>query len=352
MAFIEVNSVAVRGVSACVPKKVVRNTDFYNKKWSGYDNFVTATGIATHRNSTKEVCASDLCVEAAEHLLSDLSWEKKEIDAIVFVSQTPDFYNVPATSCLMQERLGLSKDCYTLDIALGCSGWVYGMSVICSLVQSGSIRRALLLAGDTPSKFCSTDDKSTYPLFGDAGTATALEYDTAAKPIRFAMYTDGSGYKAININAGGYRNPVSVESFKIKNHGEGRDRNDVSLEMDGESVFVFGISKAPKAVKALSEHYSIDLDGVDVFTFHQANMMMNEKIRNKLKINESKVPYSLQEYGNTSCASIPLTLVTRRSEVLKTRTVNHIACGFGVGLSWGAMNFETEKIVVPELLEI
>ncbi len=352
MAFLEIKNVAIKGLSACVPRNVVQNTDIYEKKWSGYEKFVGTTGITSHRNSPVEICSSDLCVEAAERLLSDLSWNKSEIEAIVFVSQTPDFYNVPATSCLLQERLGLSKECYALDIALGCSGWVYAMSVISSLMAGGSIKRSLLLAGDTPSKFCSSDDKSTYPLFGDAGTATALEYNTNATPIRYAMYTDGSGYKAININAGGYRNPVTKDSFTINNQGEGRKRSDINLEMDGESVFVFGISKAPKAIKALAEHYAIDLNSIDLFTFHQANLFMNEKIRNKLKLDEAKVPYSLQEYGNTSCASIPLTLVTRCADKLKNEHVNHIACGFGVGLSWGAMNYETDKIVVSNLVEI
>lgn len=352
MAFFEIRNVAVRGISACVPKNVVDNAQIYDERWSGYENFVGTTGIARHRNSPKNICSSDLCVEAAEKLIVEIGWEKSEIDALFFVSQTPDFYNIPATSCLIQDRLGLPKGCYTLDISLGCSGWVYGMSVLSALIQSGGIKKALLLAGDTPSKVCSPMDKSTFPLFGDAGTVTALEYSEVAPPIRFAMYSDGSGYDAIIVRAGGYRNPVSEESFQVKNHGEGKDRCDLNVEMDGESVFVFGISQAPKAIKALAANYEIDLSTVDLFTFHQANLFMNEKIRNKLKIDAEKVPYSMQEFGNTSCASIPLTLVTRRAEQLRSGKVCHIACGFGVGLSWGAMHFETENLVIPELIEI
>jgi 3-oxoacyl-[acyl-carrier-protein] synthase-3 len=352
MAFFEIRNVAVRGISACVPKNVVDNAQIYDERWSGYENFVGTTGIARHRNSPKNICSSDLCVEAAEKLIVELGWEKSEIDALFFVSQTPDFYNIPATSCLIQDRLGLPKGCYTLDISLGCSGWVYGMSVLSALIQSGGIKKALLLAGDTPSKVCSPKDKSTFPLFGDAGTVTALEYLEVVPPIRFAMYSDGSGYDAIIVRAGGYRNPVSEESFQVKNHGEGKDRCDLNVEMDGESVFVFGISQAPKAIKALAANYEIDLSTVDLFTFHQANLFMNEKIRNKLKIDAEKVPYSMQEFGNTSCASIPLTLVTRRAEQLRSGKVSHIACGFGVGLSWGAMHFETENLVIPELIEI
>lgn len=352
MAFLEVKNVSIKGISACVPKNIVDNAQDYPKKWQGYESFVSATGIAKHRSSPEDICSSDLCLNAAEQLIAELGWDKKEIDALVFVSQTPDFYNVPATSCLLQERLGLSSSCYTLDIALGCSGWVYAMSVVCSLMQNGSIKKGLLLAGDTPTKFCSKDDKSTFPLFGDAGTATALEYSLGAEPIRFALQTDGSGYKAIAINAGGYRVPVSNDSLVMKDYGEGKVRCDLNVEMDGEDVFMFGISKAPKVIKLLAEQYAIDLSTIDLFTFHQANLFMNEKIRNKLKIDASKVPYSIQEYGNTSCASIPLTLVTRCAEQLQGGRIQHIACGFGVGLSWGALSFVTDSIVVPIITEI
>ena len=352
MAFLEVNNVALRGISACVPKNIVENVSFYNERWGGYEQFLAATGIAKHRNSTSEICSSDLCAKAAEELFGALRWEKETVEALVFVTQTPDFYNVPATSTVLQDRLGLSNKCYTLDIALGCSGWVYGMSVLSTLMQSGTIKRALLCAGDTPTKFCAPTDRSTYPLFGDAGTVTALEFDEAASPMQFAMFSDGSGFKAININDGGYRNPVNEASFEFKEHGEGKVRNGLSLEMDGESVFMFGISKAPKAIKALCEQYSIEINEIDQFTFHQANLFMNEKIRAKLKIAPEKVPYSMQEYGNTSCASIPLTIVTRTAEALKAKKMNHIACGFGVGLSWGAVHFETDNVVIPHLIEM
>lgn len=352
MAFLEIKNVAVHGISACVPKNCIENASFYEERWGGYEQFLAATGIAKHRNSPADICSSDLCVRAADELLGSLGWEKDTVDALVFVSQTPDYYNVPATSTVLQDRLGFSNKCYTLDIALGCSGWVYGLSVLSSLVQSGTIKRALLCAGDTPTKFCAPTDKSTFPLFGDAGTVTALEYSERADSMQFAMFSDGSGFKAININNGGYRNPVTEESFELKEHGEGKIRNGLNLEMDGESVFVFGISKAPKAIKVLCEQFGIDMSGIDLFTFHQANLFMNEKIRSKLKIAPEKVPYSMQEYGNTSCASIPLTMVTRRSEMLQSQRVNHIACGFGVGLSWGAVHFSTDHIVIPQLIEL
>jgi 3-oxoacyl-[acyl-carrier-protein] synthase-3 len=317
----------------------------------GVDNFLSTTGIRARRKALVETTTSDLCYAAAEKLIEQLNWDKSEIDALVFVTQTPD-YILPATSPILQSKLGLSKDCYTLDISLGCSGWVYALSVLAALMQNGTIRKGLLLAGDTILKMCSPDDKSTYPLFGDAGTATALIYDPSSAGLKFNLNSDGTGYETIIIRDGGYRNQPTADSFVRQNHGEGIERSNMNLELDGMNVFSFGISKAPKSVKGLIDKFGIDKESVDIFTFHQANMFMNESIRKKLKIESEKVPYCMDEFGNTSCASIPLTLVTRKRDQLISKKLNHIACGFGVGLSWGSVYFETDNITVPELIEI
>lgn len=350
MAFFEIQNVAIRGIAAAVPRHSEENSDVY-AQWGDYESFVATTGIERRRVSDKSVCSSDLCVASAEKLLSDLGWAREDVDAIVFVTQTPD-YVLPATSNIIQDRLGLKEGCFALDISLGCSGWVYAFNVLAALMQNGSIKRGLVLAGDTILKFCSPQDKSTYPLFGDAGTVTALEYDENATPIRFCMNSDGRGCEAIIIRDGGYRNVATTDSFADVQQGDGIVRNRTNLELDGMSVFSFGISKAPQVVKQLSEKYDVNLEEVDLFTFHQANKFMNEKIRKKLKLEPEKVPYSLRDFGNTSCSSIPLTLVTQCCERLRTESVKHIACGFGVGLSWGAVEFATNHIVVPELIEI
>lgn len=350
MAFVEIKNVAVRGMAVAIPRTCERNDEIYTK-WGGYESFVATTGIEQRRVADHNTCSSDLCVVAAERLLEDLHWDKHDVDALIFVSQTPD-YILPATSNMIQSRLGLREGCFVLDISLGCSGWVYAMSVLTALMQNGTLKRGLVMAGDTILKFCSPEDKSTYPLFGDAGTVTALEWDAAASPIRFCMNTDGNGCDAIIIRDGGYRNMAHSESFVQREEGEGIVRSRMNLELDGMSVFSFGISKAPQVVKQLTEHYAIDMDSVDLFTFHQANMLMNEKIRKKLKLAVEKVPYSLKEYGNTSCASIPLTLVTQCADKLRNSTIEHIACGFGVGLSWGAVAFNTDHLVIPDIIEI
>ena len=349
MAYTTIHHVAIKGVSASVPQNIIENKNIYRDSWGGYNNFVETTGIERHRNSTREICSSDLCVSAAEKLLEGLDWEKESIDAIVFVSQTPDYLE-PATSCIIQHRLGLSTDCMTLDIQLGCSGWVHAMAVLASLMQNGTIRRGLLLAGDTPSKNCSVNDKSTYPLFGDAGTVTALEYDKNAPNISFQLNTDGEGYKVIIIPDGGYRNQVNADSLIEKEHGDGIVASAVNVSMDGMSVFSFGISMGPKSVMSLCKNYDIDLEGIDLFVMHQANQYLNDKIRKKLKIPAEKTPYSLKNYGNTSGASIPVTIVTQCNEKFSSESLDCVACAFGVGLAWGSMHFKIDKIICPEVL--
>jgi 3-oxoacyl-[acyl-carrier-protein] synthase-3 len=354
MAFLKIENVRVSGISACVPKQIEDNASYPHFNEESLRNFISSTGIERRRKADNNICTSDLCVSAAETLISALNWNKEDISIVVFVTQSPD-YILPATSPIIQDRLELSKNCYTLDISLGCSGWVYGMNVVAGLLTKlvGGGGQALLLTGDT-SRASSIEDKSTYPLFGDAGTATALEYDKNSEPMLFAMNSDGSEYKAIIIKDGGYgsRNPFSPSSFDMVVRGDGIVSNNLQLVLDGMDVFSFGIREAPKSVNRLIETFGLDKDKIDYFTFHQANLFMNEQIRKKLKLPAEKVPYSLKDFGNTSSASIPITMVTELYKDMSEEKLQHIACGFGVGLSWGSMYFTTDRIVCPPLVEI
>lgn len=350
MAFLDIQNVAIKGVSACVPKTVSSNRDYPGFTQEDAEKFITTTGIERRRIGNDSVCSSDLCYHAAEQLIQELKWEKSEIDCLVFVTQTPD-YILPATSCILQERLGLSTECHVVDISLGCSGWIYGLSVISGLMSSAGFSKGLLLCGDTISKICSDKDKSTYPLFGDAGTATALEFVTG-QHFKFHTSTDGSGFNAIIIPEGGYRTQVTAESLNPQTVEGEIERNGLNLILDGMDVFSFGISKAPQSINNLTEQFCINKDSVDYFIFHQANMFMNESIRKKLKLPKSKVPYSLKEFGNTSSATIPLTIVTQLRDELLSERKEFIGCGFGVGLSWGSVHFILDNIVCPKLIEI
>jgi 3-oxoacyl-[acyl-carrier-protein] synthase-3 len=353
MAFLQNRDVEIIGLAACVPKNISENIDLSIWKNNEAAKFISSTGIERRRISDDKTTTSDLCFHASEKLIKELHWDKKEIDCLIFVTQTPD-YLLPATSCILQNRLNLSQECYTLDISLGCSGWIYGVSVISSLMQSGHFKKGLLLVGDTVSKTCSKDDKSTLPLFGDSGTATAFRYNKNSENpgLKFHLSTDGNGYNSIIIPAGGQRTPFNENSLIKHIYDENILRSDVNLSLNGMDVFSFGISKAPDTINKLFANFCIDLEQIDFFYFHQANLFMNEKIRKKLNLSPEKVPYSLKDFGNTSSASIPLTMVTSSHDNLTKRKQTSIACGFGVGLSWGSLLFQTENIVCIDLIEI
>ena len=346
MAFFEFKNVRIAGVSAGVPKHVEKNEGGVVQS-KDYDAaaFVETTGVKERRISD-DLTTSDLCYAAAEKLISDLGWEKSEVEVLIFVSQTAD-YILPATACILQERLGLSKECYAEDIALGCSGWVYGLSNVASLLASGSVKKGLLLAGDAKERAKGPRD----PLFGSAGTVTALEYSHGDEGFKFHFGTDGSGFDAIIMPDGGSRNQVSPDSFNFEEI-DGKMTHRMQTRMKGMDVFSFGISVPPKSIKKLAERYSFDYHDADYFLFHQANMKMNEMIRKKLKLEESKVPYSMPEFGNTSSASIPLTLVACLKGKVENKPIVFIACGFGVGLSWGTVAFKTENLVISDLVEL
>lgn len=349
MAFLEFKNVRIAGISAGVPKFIASNLhpledDGISSEYTP-EAFVESTGVLERRLSDS-LTTSDLCYEAAEKLISDLGWNKTEIEAIVFVSQTAD-YILPATACILQDRLGLSKECYAEDISLGCSGWVYGLSNIASLLSFGSIKKALLLCGDAKKRAIGPRD----PLFGHAGTATAVEYVFGLEGFQFHFGTDGSGYDAIITPDGGSRNQVSVSSFELEEI-DGKKMHRMQTRMKGMDVFSFGISTAPKSVKKLSEHFNFNYLDFDYYVFHQANMKMNNLIAKKLKLIPEKVPSSMYHFGNTSSASIPITIVTQLREKCAKPT-KFICCGFGVGLSWGTVAFKSDdKMVISALIEV
>ena len=345
MAFLEFKNIRIAGISAGVPATIIKNEgDAVQSKDYDAAAFVELTGV--RERHIGDYTTSDLCYAAAEKLVSDLNWDKKEIEALIFVSQTAD-YVLPATSCILQDKLGLSKECYCDDSALGCSGWVYGISHISALMSCGSIKKALLCCGDARKRTQGPAD----PLFGHAGTVTALEYCEGATPIQCHFGTDGSGYDAIITPDGGSRNQVSVKTFEFEEL-DGKMYHRMMTRMKGMDVFSFGISTAPKSVKKLAEHYGFDYLNSDYFVFHQANMKMNAMIEKKLKLDHEKVPYSMPTFGNTSSASIPLTIVSQLKGKIEHKPTKFICCGFGVGLSWGTVAFETKDIILSDLVEV
>lgn len=352
MAFLSYSNIGIAGIAACVPKQTIDN--YHYTQYFPEDvvrKVVDKIGIYERRFADEHTCASDLCFAAAERLIADLQVDKNEIDVLIFISQTPD-YRMPATAFLLQERLGLPKTTMAFDLSLGCSAFLYGLSVGYSLLQQPHIRKVLLLDGETRSKVYSPKDRKTAFLFGDAGAAILLEKGEKYGNSYFSLNSDGSMADTIKIEGGGYRMPSSEETLRervVDEYGNIR-----SLEhgyMDGDDVFNFVASKVPKDIKYLCAEVGEDVQSMDYYLLHQANNFMNQFLVKKLKLDEKKVPSSIAKFGNTSSASIPLTIVSELQNQLSGNKKLMLSA-FGVGLSWGTAILQTSECHICELVEI
>ncbi len=345
MADTTLNHISVRGISACVPPDIYEISDYSLFGPGEAENFMKTVGVHQRRQARKGLTTSDLCAAAAERLISSLNWDKASIDVLVFVTQSAD-YIIPATAIILQHRLGLDQHCLAFDINLGCSGYVIGLQTVASLLSEHGIKRAMMLAGDVPSANMSFEDKSTFPLFGDAGSATALEFSENAPSMHFVSASDGSQYDALYIPAGGMRNLASPESFQMKEFPGGIKRNDTHLVLDGLRIFNFSITQVPIQIKALLQKTGHEIDAIDCFFLHQANLIMNETIRKKLRILPEKFPYSIKEFGNTSAGSIPLTICHHLGKTEKTGKMKWLLSGFGIGLSWASVILDIQQALI------
>lgn len=309
------------------------------------------SGITERRIAPCDKVCSDYSIAAAEALLEELNWSKDSVDLIIYVPTARDYVE-PNTANIIQDKLGLSEECLSIDQPMACSGFLYALSTACSYLQNGQLKRALIIAGDTQSKLVSYLDKTLWPITGDAVTVTAIEYDINANPIEFLLRNDGAGAEAIIAPASGVREQISSDTLKMKEISSGIIRNKTHIAMDGLAVFSFAISKPIKAIYDLCHHYNINLESIDYLLLHQANKMIDEKIRKKLKIPVEKVPYSINEYGNSSSGTIPVTMVSRLADQLKSNECDLLMCGFGAGLSWGVVHLRTNKISILPIIEI
>lgn len=353
MAFLEISNVEIKGVATAVPKqvKVAKEMPYFTEVEA--ENFSNVTGVVSSHVAPTDMTLSDLCQVAAEKLLSESGWERNSIDLLIFVSTSRDFYICPNTSNILQNKLGLRTECMAFDLPFACSGYVYGLSVASMLMQGGQLKRALLLVGEMTSKNQSHLDKTVWSLHGDAGSATLLEYNPQTKhPMQFNLGGDGSGWEAIICREMGVRNMTTEESLKYKKFEEGIERNATQCSMDGMSVFSFAISRPGQCIKGLSEHFNFEIAQIDYLLIHQANKMIDEKIRRKLKLDPVQVPYSMTYYGNTSSCTIPVTMVSQLRNILSNSEKELVMCGFGSGLSWGSAHVFTENIICPEMIEV
>lgn len=349
MARWTIEHVAFRGVTGTVPNHPVKTSELPIFTPEEAQTFDETVGIKNRYWAEDSVCASDLCADAAERLMAGLGWEKSTIDVLLFVSVTPD-YKTPPTSAILQDRLGLPNSVFVLDVPMGCCGCMYGINVAGNLLRAGTAKRALILVGDTAARMGSANDKSRLPLFGDSGTAMALEYDETAPDIFIEMNTSGDGAEALMTPHGGYRHPITEASFQEEDFGHGIIRAPKDALINGMDVFAFAISKPVKSLKAILEEKQLDVDAdVDYFLIHQANKLIVDRIVKKLKLDIGKVPYNLQQFGNLGGASIPMIMCSELGEKMAEKPLTLVCSAFGLGLTWGTMILKTNAVKVLPL---
>jgi len=350
MARANISGIQINGVASAVPAALWHDpTTLAAFGEEEVAKISRSAGILKRHVSTGSLCASDLCFAAAERLLREMAWDPSSVDLVVFVSQSGD-YASPASACVLHQRLGLGPHCAAFDLGMGCSGYVYGLWVVAGLLASSGMQRALLLVGDTIPRFTSPLDRSTALLFGDAGTATAVCRDDSAGAIQFSLGTDGSGWQNLLIPASGCRIPRSAQTREMHKAEGSNSRSLENVFMNGAEIFAFTLAEVPPLVARLLDAAGWQsTDEVDAFVFHQANKFMLKHLATKMGVPMEKVPMSLADYGNTSCASIPVTLTTM-AESLRTAPHRLLMAGFGVGYSWAGCTLTSAPMVCPEMI--
>lgn len=346
MAFLKYSGIGISALAGAVPARVIDNYHYSNFfPQDQIKELVDKIGIYERRFADEHTCSSDLCYAAAEQLIKDNEINRDEIDLLVFISQTPD-YRMPATSIILQERLGLSHSCVAFDINLGCSAFMYGLSVVYGMMQNGNIRKALLLDGETRSKVYSPHDRRSAFIFGDGGVAALIEKDEKFGESIFSLNSDGSKADLIKINAGGYRHMSSADTVVEKVIDEyGNMRSEEQGYMNGSEVFNFVIREIPRDIKATLEYANKTADDMDYIVFHQANNFINAYIAKKMHLDNTKIPHTIEKYGNTSSVSVPLTIASELKDKLRGPHILLLSA-FGVGMTWatGIVPFVDTKI--------
>ncbi len=345
MAVVRLDHVALRGITTVVPGWRLDNLAVPPEQLAQRERLVRNVGVRWRPYCAEGMIFSDLAQHAAEQLIAGLGWDKASIDALIVVTQSPEFL-IPATAIILQDRLGLPRNISAFDINLGCSGYTYGVFNAAALVGEHRFRRVLVLVGDQAASNDGLDNGRDI-LFGDACTATALEFDTAARPLYFEGFSDGSGYEAIIIPHGGKRYPPDDESRRPRLCADGVRRRADDVWLDGPAILSFSTLRAPQAIRRMLDYLGSDVTDVDYFIMHQANRMINNTIRQKVGGSPAQWPSSLEQYGNTSSASIPVTISSQLSAAAQERSLRWLWCGFGVGLSWGTLYLETEPFYAP-----
>ncbi len=326
MSQVKIKAPRIVGISTCVPSTRFDNLEDTSQFTEMEVRKVVAmAGVGARRVVDTQTCSTDLCYAAATTLIKSVDCNPDTIDGLILITQTPDYF-MPSSSCLLHNRLGLSKNCASFDINLGCSGYVYGLWLAAMMLSSMSCRRVLLLHGDTPTLYADKADRSVSLLFGDAGSATLVEAAEAgaAEYWYFVLNTDGSGFADLIIEAGGFRNRFSSDPRKY------------CVSMNGANVFNFTITVLPPLIRDTLALSGMTREEVDYYVFHQSNQFIMNHVVKRVGLQPERVPIILKEFGNTGGPSVPLTITQGNLIRQDTRPLKLMLLGYGVGLSWGS----------------
>ena len=330
---------SIEAISIYLPESILTNEDLSSQfpEWSA-DKIASKLGISQRRISKKDEFVSDMAAKAANNLFDEYGIDRRNIDFILLCTQSPDYF-LPTTACLVQDKLNLNTNCGALDMNLGCSGYVYGLSLAKGLLAMGDVNNVLLITADKYTKFINEKDKSNRSIFGDAATASLItNQGFLGKLGKFVFGTDGSGAENLIVKNGGIKN-FEKKGFDICN-GDDFISNDDNLFMNGEKIFEFTTQAVPNLVRDVLLKNNLAFSQIDLFIFHQANRFMLDYIRRKLKIPEDKFFVFMSETGNTVSSTIPIALkealVSKRIE----KGMKILIAGFGVGYSFSGSIIE------------
>jgi 3-oxoacyl-[acyl-carrier-protein] synthase III len=332
----------IKAISYYLPKKILSN-ELINAEFPEWDieKISSKTGINSRHISADDEFSSDMAVKVAEKLFEEHNINKSDVDFLLFCTQSPDYF-LPTSACIIQDRLGLNTGIGALDFNLGCSGFVYGLSLAKGLIAGGMAKNVLLITSETYTKFIHPSDKSNKTIFGDAAAATLISSDDGFCTIgNFIFGTDGKGAENLMVKQGGMRFPVDQENKDITDE-YGNVRNDKNLFMHGTEIFNFTSESVPKLTHAILEKSNLNIEEVDLFIFHQANKYMLNHLRKKINISEDKFFIAMEHCGNTVSSTIPIALYEAQKLEKFVNAKNIVLAGFGVGYSWAACNLKLE----------
>lgn len=321
----------IQSISYYLPQSILTNEELVNQfpEWS-VDKIASKIGIEERHIAQYDETATDLAVAAAEKLIAENQLDRDCIDYILFCTQSPD-YVLPTSACLIQDRLGLSTNCGALDFNLGCSGYIYGLSLAKGLICGGIAKNVLLLTGETYSKYLHPKDRSNRTIFGDAASATLISTTGLAEILNFSLGTDGRGSDNLIVKTGGARNKDKIGNVVFDESGTPFSPD--YLYMNGSEIFNFTIDSVPPLVESTLKKNELQKEDMNLFVFHQANKYMLNFLRKKMKIAEELFYYNMNKVGNTVSSTIPIALAEAKKNGLLRGNV--LVAGFGVGYSWG-----------------